>query len=391
MKKIIVALDSFKGCMSSDEANEAARQGVENCLPTCEVVMLPVADGGEGMMNVLITATQGTCIHLPVHDPLMRPITAAYGLSGDGKTAFIEMATASGLPLVPPELRNPMNTTTYGTGEQIRHALAAGVRRFLIGLGGSATNDAGLGLLQALGFRFFDRNGQEINETICGRHLAEIGRIDAADALPALREASFTAACDVHNPFCGATGAAYVFAPQKGADETMVQELDRGLKQVAQVIHECTGTDITLSPGAGAAGGMGGGLQAFLNCRLQPGIELLLDALHFDEVIADADLITGEGRADRQTLMGKVPHGILKRAQSQNVPVLLLVGRVEDADVLEAAGFLEVGSITPPDMPLAEAMRPEVARANLASAVAQNIRTVLRQHQNRPEATSEPS
>lgn len=369
--KIVIAIDSLKGCLSSAQANKAATVGVKQVLPSCQVVGLPVADGGEGMMEVLIAATRGKRIDTSVHNPLMQPIEASYGLSGDRQTAFIEMAAASGLPLLATDQRNPMLTTSYGTGEQVRHALDQGVRHFLIGLGGSATNDAGLGMLQALGFRFFDKLGEEIAEPIAGRHLTRIGHIDTSSIPSALREARFTAACDVRNPLHGAEGAACVFAPQKGATKEMVRELDEGLRNVARVVGHDLRKEIARTPGAGAAGGMGGGLLAFLNCELKPGIELLLNALHFDERLQGADLvITGEGKADRQTLMGKVPGGILQRAQAQGIPTLLIAGRVDDAELLKKAGFAEVVCINPPHLPPTEAMKPEVACANIAKAVA---------------------
>lgn len=371
MKKIVIAIDSFKGCLSSAEANGAAADGVRQVFPSCEGICLPVADGGEGMLNVLIAATSGTNISLPVHNPLMQPIEARYGLSGNGETAFIEMATASGLSLVPEELRNPLNTTTYGTGEQIADALKKGCRNFVIGLGGSATNDAGLGMLQALGYRFFDKNDKEIDIPICGRHLAEIGRIDASSALSSLSESRFTAACDVNNPFFGREGAAYVFAPQKGADEKAVVLLDEGLRNLSRMMKLYLDKEVSQIPGAGAAGGMGGGLMGFLDCKLKPGIELLLTAMNFDEKLRGADLvITGEGKADSQTLMGKVPCGILKRAKQQNIPTLLIAGKVEEAEVLRNAGFCEATSINPPGLSLEIAMKPEVARENIGRTVA---------------------
>ena len=367
MKKIVIAIDSLKGCLTSPEANEAAAQAVRELFPACEVVTLPVADGGEGMQEVLITATGGKRIHIDVHNPLSEVIPTTYGLSGDGHTAFIEMASASGLPLVPVELRNPLHTTTYGTGEQIRDALRRGVRRFIIGLGGSATNDAGIGMLQALSFRFFNENGVELLHYLSGRDMKEVYRIERS-TLPGLDEAEFVAACDVKNPFYGPEGAAHVFAPQKGANEKMVIELDAGLQQMADTFLRCFGIDVSLVPGAGAAGGMGGGLMALLNARLQPGIELLLTALRFDDVVKGADcIITGEGKADRQTLMGKVPQGILSRAV--DIPTLLIAGRVDDADVLTAAGFRQAVSINPPGLSLAEAMKPETARHNIGETV----------------------
>lgn len=377
MRKVILAIDSFKGCLSSKEAETAAAQGIRHVFPTCETICLPVADGGEGMQRVLTEALNGQEIRLSAHDPLMQMRQTAYGLSGDGTTAFIEMAAISGLPLVPLRQRNPSLTTTYGTGELIKDALNRGCRRFVIGLGGSATNDAGLGMLQALGFRFRDRYGNELGKAqpMCGQLLNEIAFIDSSTALPALREARFTAACDVCNPFFGPEGAACVFAPQKGADPEMVAALDKGLQHLAQVIWQTTGHDIATMPGAGAAGGMGGTLSALLNAELKPGIDLLLDLTDFDKLIEGADLIiTGEGKSDRQTVMGKVPSGILKRARRQGIPVILVSGSIEDADILNQAGFRAAFSITPAPMSLEEAMRPSTACQNIMQTVEQICR-----------------
>lgn len=377
MRKVILAIDSFKGCLSSKEAETAAAQGIRHVFPTCETICLPVADGGEGMQRVLTEALNGREIRLSAHDPLMQMHQTAYGLSGDGTTAFIEMAAISGLPLVPLRQRNPSLTTTYGTGELIKDALNRGCRRFVIGLGGSATNDAGLGMLQALGFRFRDRYGNELGKAqpMCGQQLSEIAFIDSSTALPALREARFTAACDVCNPFFGPEGAACVFAPQKGADPEMVAALDKGLQHLAQVIRQTTGRDIATLPGAGAAGGMGGTLSALLNAELKPGIDLLLDLTDFDKLIEGADLIiTGEGKSDRQTVMGKVPSGILKRARRQGIPVILVSGSIEDADILNQAGFRAAFSITPAPMSLEEAMRPSTACRNIMQTVGQICR-----------------
>lgn len=378
--KIVIAIDSFKGCLTSAEAGKAAAQGVQAACPGCETLVLPVADGGEGMLDVLLAATDGKRIALHAHDPLMRQRDTCYGISGDGRTAFIEMAAISGLPLLSSAERNPMKTTTFGTGELIRDALERGCRRFLIGLGGSATNDAGLGMLQALGFRFFDKEGREVGSAeegraLCGALLPQICSIDIASAHPALKEARFTAACDVRNPFFGPQGAAAVFAPQKGADKEMVRELDTAMRQLAAIVLRTTGKDISTYPGAGAAGGMGGSLHAFLDAPLKPGIEWLLEATDFAEKIKGADLLlTGEGKSDRQTVMGKVPWGILQEARKQHIPVILLAGAIEDTETLNEAGFRGVFSINPSPIPLEQAMQPEVAQENLRRTAEQICR-----------------
>lgn len=374
MRKIIIAIDSFKGCLSSKDAVKAAAEGVRSVFPACEIFCLPVADGGEGMRDVLISATRGEEIHLSAHGPLMEERPTCYGISADRQTAFIEMASISGLPLVPPEKRNPMLTTSFGTGELIHDALERGCRNFIIGIGGSATNDAGTGMLQALGFRFLDKAGREVGIG-SGRTLMNISSIDMASIHPALKDSRFTVACDVHNPFQGPEGAAYVFAPQKGADLKMVEMLDRGMRRFAGLIRCVTGKDISNHPGAGAAGGMGGSLHAFLNAELKPGIALLLDILDFSERIKGADLIiTGEGKADRQTIMGKVPYGILEKAKEQNVPVILLAGSIEDADKLNEAGFQGVYSITPAPISLEQAMVPAFAYDNIRRTAEQICR-----------------
>ena len=373
MNKVIIAVDSFKGCLSSTEAEQAAKEGVLSFFPQCEVVCVPVADGGEGMLDVLLSATNGQQVLLQAPGPLMEMRRTRYGITADGHTALIEMAAISGLPLVAKEKRNPMNTTTYGVGKLIADALLRGCRNFIIGLGGSATNDAGLGMLQALGFRFLDKEGHLLGRG--GRILADVASVDFSQVHPLLKEAQFKVVCDVNNPFYGKEGAAYVFAPQKGADEAMVVALDAGLQSLSRVIFEATGKDVSQICGAGAAGGMGGSMVAFLNASLEPGIRLLLDVIRFTDIIRRADLIiTGEGHADRQTLMGKVPSGILEAAEQQQIPVMLIAGRISDEALLYQAGFKGVFSITPPSMPLKEAMKPEVAYRNICRFVEQFCR-----------------
>lgn len=368
-KKIVIAIDSFKGCLTSADAGEAAAEGLRSVSPECDVVCMPVADGGEGILNVLMATVGGKEIVISAHGPLLEPQDTRYGISKDGQTAFIEMASISGLPLVPPEMRNPMLTTTYGTGELIRDALERGCRNFIVGIGGSATNDAGLGMLQALGFRFLDIEGNELGVGN-GEALLKIASIETDAVHPGLSSSRFTVACDVQNPFHGHDGAAHIFAPQKGADEKMVKTLDEGMRSFAEVIYQTTGQDIANYPGAGAAGGMGGSLLAFMNAELKPGIRLILDTMEFGTKIKGADLIiTGEGRADRQTLMGKVPIGILDEAKKQNIPVVLIAGSIGDEEELLRAGFKGVFSINPPLIPQEKAMQPEYARTRIQSTV----------------------
>ena len=359
---VVLAIDSFKGCLSSAEAEAAAARAVRECFSDCNVVSLPVSDGGEGMMQALSSSLAGRFVNVAAHDPLMRPLDARYFLT-DENMAVIEMAEASGLTLLKPEERNPLKTTSYGTGELIADALNRGCRRFIVGIGGSATNDAGLGMMQALGAKLLER--------VCkGENLCDIQGIDLSDLHPALNGAEFVVACDVNNPFCGEKGAAYVFAPQKGASPEQVEFLDSGMRHVASVIRATTGVDVTNIPGAGAAGGVGGAFIAFLNAKLRSGIDLILDAVNLETYLRSADLvITGEGKADRQTLMGKVPFGVLSRAKKYGVPTVLVAGRVEDYGLLRSACFAEILEVTPVSQPLHEAMRPETAKLNIMGAL----------------------
>ena len=366
--KVIIAIDSFKGSLNSREAGEAIQQSIQEIHPEWKTEIITIADGGEGMLNVMLEGTGGKSIAIEAHDPLMQRTPATYGISANGTTAFIEMANISGLPLVPAEQRNPMKTTTYGTGELIRDALEKGCTQFIIGIGGSATNDAGTGMLQALGFRFLNHEGKPLGQG--GEILQEIASIDDSGKHPLLKNAHFIVACDVKNPFYGPEGAAYVFARQKGADDHMIAQLDEGMRSFAHIIQKETGKDIANAPGSGAAGGMGGGLMAFLDAELRSGADLLLDICHFNERIADASLIiTGEGRIDRQSLMGKIPGKILQRGQANHIPVIAIAGCVEDKELLLAAGFKGVYATKPEDMALEEAMKREVAMGNIRDTV----------------------
>lgn len=356
MHKVVVASDSFKGCLSSWQVADAVEKGIHDALPGCDVVKLAVADGGEGSMDALMTTLGGKPVRLMVSGPLGRPVEAEYALI-DGSTAVIEMARASGLTLIAPEERNPLLASTYGTGQLIADALDKGCRRFLICIGGSATNDAGTGMLEALGYRFMDAEGNVLKA--CGGILNHIASIDFSNVHPYLKDAEFIVACDVDSPFCGPDGAAYVYGPQKGASPEMVEQLDRGMRHFARIIFQVTGVDVTDMPGAGAAGGLGGALKAFLKAEISRGADMVLDAVHFDDAIKDADLvITGEGRIDSQTLTGKLPYVVAKRAALQNIPVVALCGC---AQVSELPCFERIIQITPPDMPLEKAMSPEVS------------------------------
>ena len=365
--KIVVASDSFKGSLSSHEVAQAAMRGVKQVYPACEIVAVNVADGGEGTVEAVVEALGGEIVTITVSDPLGCPVSACYGLAGN--TAIIEMAAASGLTLLTDEERNPWLTSTYGTGEMIMDAVKRGCRDFLVGLGGSATNDAGMGMLQALGFRFYDIDDQEIIDG-CGGRLQDVARIDDAGVMDAVCQCRFTVACDVDTPFCGSEGAAYVFAPQKGADMEMVARLDSGMVSFAKVIEKTYGIDVTSMAGAGAAGGMGGGFYAFLNATLKRGVDMVLDAIDFDSIIRGADLvITGEGTIDYQTVKGKTAAGVLARAKAQDIPVVAIAGRVEMCDSVAQMGFAGVYPIMENEVPLAVAMQPDFAAANVEKTV----------------------
>ena len=363
-KKIVLAFDSFKGSLASCEVAAAFASGLRSAVPGVQVVALPIADGGEGTLETLVGALRGEYIHKCVQGPLGTPVSARYGVVEGGGCAVVEMAAASGLTLLAPQERNPWLATTYGTGELIADALERGCRKFLVGIGGSATNDGGVGMLRALGYRFLDKNGAELQGG--GNILGSIARIDAAKVHTALRDSEFIVACDVDNPLYGENGAACVYAPQKGADEAMVQKLDSGLRNYAAAVRDFTGRDVAQIPGAGAAGGLGAAFVAMLGAHLVPGVSMVLDALSFTSVIADASLVvTGEGRIDRQTMMGKAPCGVLRAARACGVPVVAVGGSVVECEELCSAGFAGVYAATPCGQPIETAMQPAVAKENL--------------------------
>lgn len=340
--KVVIAIDSFKGCLSSKEANEAAAEGIRRAYPDVEIIKVPVSDGGEGYMEAFHAAIGGKLEEVMVRDPLMRPVTAKYLLQGE--TAVIEIAQASGLTLLTKEERNPMVATSYGTGQLVADAVRKGARHIIIGLGGSATSDAGIGMLKAL-ISAFTKQGQW-------------------DDITAFKDVTFTIASDVKNPLYGEKGAAHVFAPQKGATPEMVLRLDERARKFAELSAKHFGFDRSQMPGAGAAGGLGYAFLQYLDAKSMSGIQLLLDTIRFKELVKDADLIiTGEGSADRQTLMGKLPMGILEQAGS--VPVYLIAGRISDREELLNAGFVRVECINPPGISLEDAMRKEVAQQNI--------------------------
>ncbi len=342
--KLLLAIDSFKGCLSSSEANAAALEGVLQAKPDAEVVSVPVSDGGEGWIEAFQAAIGGETVWADVRDPLMRPIRACYLCKGE--QGIIEIAKASGLTLLTDAERNPLVATSYGTGQLVADAVRHGCREIIVGLGGSATSDAGRGMLQALQDEF-------------------------GEDLLTLRGITFKIATDVVNPLFGHEGAARVFAPQKGATLDMVIELDHRARTFAEQSAQLHGYDRSSVPGAGAAGGLGYAFMQYLGAECRSGIELLLDTIGFDDLLTDASLaITGEGSSDRQTLMGKLPMGILHRASANHVPVCLIAGRIADHRQLLHAGFSHVACINPPTLPLAVALRPYVAKENIRNTVA---------------------
>lgn len=381
MKRITVAVDSFKGSLSSQEVADAVEQGVLSVLPDCKVQKLSIADGGEGTVEAMVANLAGEWVEIEVFDPLMRPIKARYGIVDNGRTAVMEMSAASGLPLLAESERNPMKTTTFGTGQMMADAIVRGCRKILMGIGGSATNDAGVGMLEALGYRFFDANGVLLSGR--GEILQRVARIDADRVMPQLAECEIVVACDVKNPLYGESGAAYVFAPQKGADKAMVESLDAGLRNFARVVEQYSDEDYSLWPGAGAAGGLGFAFKSLLGTELRPGIDMVLDAIDFSSIIEGCDLIiTGEGRIDRQTVMGKAPSGVLREAMAQNIPAVAIGGAVEMCEELAESAFLAILPVVAGPIGLQEAMRQDVAHKNISRTVEQIIR-LLNYKQNR--------
>lgn len=364
---IVLAFDSFKGSLTSDEVAEAFEKGLHETIPDCIVKKVCIADGGEGTAETLVRALKGKWIETYATDPLGRSIKAHYGIIDRGQTAIIEMAGASGLTLLKKDERNPMKATSFGTGELIAHALKNGCRKILLGIGGSATNDGGTGLLRALGFRFLDKEGKNLDSG--GEILGSIVGIDCSQVMPEVRDTQFIVACDVTNPLYGPEGAAYVFAPQKGADKGMVKMLDAGLQNFAKKIQMHNGKDIAHIPGSGAAGGCGAGLIGLLGARLERGIDMLLDAVHFEETIKGSDLVvTGEGCIDHQAIMGKAPSGVLRAASAQGIPTIAIGGRIAWCKELQESGFADIICINEDGISTEDAMRHDIAIANVKRA-----------------------
>ncbi len=343
--KIVIAPDSYKESLTAQQVATQIEQGFSEIFPEAQYVKLPVADGGEGTVEAMVAATKGKIIRLNVTGPLGEEVEAFYGLSGDDSCAYIEMAAASGLELVPASRRDPLITTSLGTGELIRNALDRGVEHFIIGIGGSATNDGGAGMVQALGAKLLDKQGKQIG--FGGGRLAELDSIDLSEFDSRIKNCRFEVACDVTNPLLGEEGASAVFGPQKGATPELVRQLDKALEHYARIIQRDLDIDVLSIPGGGAAGGMGAALHAFCQAELRRGIEIVTEALGLDELVKDATLvITGEGRIDSQTIHGKVPIGVAKVAKRYNKPVIGIAGSLTaDVAVVHQHGLDAVFSV----------------------------------------------
>jgi len=372
MKKIVIAPDSYKGSLSASEVCEIIAVAVEKILPEVEIVKLPIADGGEGLVDALLEALGGEKVWVEVDDPLGRSIKAFYGVLPNGKVV-IEMAAASGLPLVKDTENDILKASTLGTGMLIRHALLRGYRQFILGLGGSATSDGGAGAGAALGIRYMDENGKLI---LGGGDLCRLSQIDTTEMMPEFREATFSIACDVHNPLFGENGAAYVYSPQKGASPEQVVMLDNGLRRLAEQVREQTGIVLQEIPGTGAAGGLVVPFLVFGKAEIRSGVDVVLDTIGFDEHLAGCDLvITGEGRTDRQSSMGKVLSGIGRRCLEKGVPVIALSGALEEGyEALYEQGITAFFAATRKVCTLEEAMRE--ARENLSEAAEDLMRVI---------------
>jgi glycerate kinase len=354
---ILIAPDSFKNCLSSKKVAQNIETGIKRIIPEANIKILPVADGGEGTVEALVDATGGKIIKANVHDPLMRKIQSFFGILGDKKTAVIEMAAASGIELLKENEHNPWITTTYGTGELIMHALDNDCEKIVIGIGGSATNDAGVGMAQALGGKFLDSQGTQIRYG--GGSLNEISEIDLTNLDKRIKGSQILVACDVDNPLFGPEGAAFVYSPQKGADEQMVKKLDENLRHFANKIKEVLDIDIQNIKGSGAAGGLGAGLMVFLKAQLRPGFEIVKDIVKLEKKIEKADIIiTGEGKIDYQTQFGKTPYGVAQIANKFNKPVIAIAGSLgERVEELYAKGFDYIIPVTDKPMDMEYAIK----------------------------------
>lgn len=374
--KVVISIDSLKGSLTSMEAANAIKNGILKVNEEYEVVIKPLADGGEGTVDALVEGMNGQAIITNVTGPVKEKVKAKYGILKETNTAIMEMAQAAGFALVPTELKNPLYTTTYGVGEMIKEAIAKGCRNFIVGIGGSATNDAGVGMLQALGFEFYDENDDLVG--LGGQVLNRIKRINVTNRIKELDECNFKIACDVNNPLYGENGAAYIYGPQKGATPEIVKLLDEGLINFAEVVKKDLDKDIAQVPGVGAAGGLGFAFLGFLNSKLESGIKIILDEINLDEAVKGADIvITGEGRLDNQTAMGKAPIGVAKVAKKYGAKVIAIAGcTTDDAIKCNEEGIDAYFSIVNSAMTIEEAIKKENAIKNMTLTTTQIFRLI---------------
>lgn len=376
MKKVVIAIDSFKGSLTSLEAGHAIAEGIKKCHKDTEIIIKPLADGGEGTTEALIEGLHGEPVSKTVTGPLGEPVSALYGWLPDSKTAVMEMAAAAGIILVKRPNLNPLKATTYGVGELILDAIERGCKNIILGIGGSATNDGGIGMLKALGFEFFDADGKDVGEGAAA--LSRIASISSEKVRKELFQCKIEVACDVTNPLCGPNGATYIFGPQKGVTDELKQKIDNAMAHFALVSAEFLGEDHSKAKGAGAAGGLGFALLAYLHATLRSGIDLILDAVQLENALKDADVVvTGEGRLDHQTAMGKAPIGVAKLAKNYGATVIAFAGSVtEDAILCNENGIAAFFPIVRGIMTLDEAMRKETAEKNLTATAEQVFRLI---------------
>ncbi len=374
--KIVIATDSLKGSLTSLEAGQAIKQGIHRAIPDAEVSVRPIADGGEGTVEALVLGMNGKNVRVTVTGPLGSSVECAYGILEESKTAIIEMSGAAGITLVPPLDRNPLHTTTYGVGEVIKDAISRGCRHFIVGIGGSATNDGGIGMLQALGYDFLDKNENPVSFGAKG--LKNLTKITDTNVIPELKECTFRIACDVTNPLCGEQGCSAVYGPQKGATSSMILEMDKWLSDYASLASLTFSKADALYPGTGAAGGMGFAFLTFTNAVLESGIKIILDETHLEDFVKDADIVvTGEGRLDGQTVMGKAPVGVAKIAKKYNKLVIAFSGSVtEDAYLCNDAGIDAFFPILRGVVTLEEAMSRKTAEKNMIATAEQAFRLI---------------
>lgn len=373
--KIVIAIDSFKGSLSSIEAGMAIKKGINNAI-NAEIIVKPLADGGEGTTIALVEGLGGETITIEVMGPMHNPVAATYGYLKEQNTAIIEMAEAAGITLIDPNRKNPMIATTYGVGEMIKDAILRGCRKFIIGIGGSATNDGGVGMLTALGYKFLDKNGSSVG--LGGEYLKDIVSIDGSNRLEQLDDCEFKVACDVTNHLYGPNGSTYIFGPQKGVTDDLRELLDNGMRNYASVTTSYTKHDYADSEGSGAAGGLGYALISYLNSQLISGIDLVLDVIHLEDTIKDADfVITGEGRLDMQTVMGKAPIGVAKLAKKHGAIVIAFAGSISnEAALCNHSGIDSYYSILTQVVTLEDAMKKDIATLNLSTTAEQVFRLI---------------